>query len=371
MSSILLFFGIISFLVVIHELGHFLMARKFGIKVEEFGLGLPPKLFGKKIGDTVYSFNALPFGGFVRLKGEEETSQDLDSFESKPAYQRALVIIAGVAMNLILGIVIFQSVLSLRDFKSEYFPIIGDIKPSLGKLEITSGFIAGISDTSKLDKNIIKSGDYIYSVNQTVITSNSQLKELINSSQGDSVSLVIKNIKDRTIVKETNVDLVSRDGKKYLGVFLGEAGRVVYEGNERYFAGFLHSYNIIQLSLNSIGMLFNQAVESRDISVLSENVDGPVGIYSVVDSINQNNSSIINFDILNLIALLSLSLAVMNILPIPAVDGGRLVFIIYEMVRRKKVNPNFELAVNKYGMLFLLGMLILVTFKDLSQIFIK
>jgi len=371
MSSLFLFFGIISFLVIIHELGHFLVARKFGIKVEEFGLGLPPKLFGKKFGDTEYTFNALPFGGFVRLKGEEVTNQDPDSFEAKPAYQRALVIIAGVTMNLILGIVIFQSILMMRDYKSDYFPIINNIKPDLGKLEVTSGLVAGISEDSKLDKSFIKGGDYIYSVNQVVITSNSQLRDIISSSNSDSVNLVVKNIKDRSSIKEFNVNLVEKDGKKRLGIFLGEAGRVVYEGNDRYIAGALHSYNIIKLSLNSIGMLFSQAVATKDISVISENVDGPIGIYSVVDSINQNNSSLINFDILNLVALLSLSLAVMNILPIPAVDGGRLVFIVYEIVRRKKVNPNFELAVNKYGMLFLLGMLILVTFKDLSQILIK
>lgn len=369
MSSILLFFGIISLLVIIHELGHYFAAKKMGVKVEEFGLGLPPKLFGKQFGETFFSFNALPFGGFVRLKGEEEHNNETDSFESKKPSQRAFIIIAGVLMNLILGILIFQGTLLARDFKSEYFPIISNIKPSFGKLELVSGLIAGLSDESKLDKNALKNGDYVFSINQIEVSSNDQLKQLVNNSTSDNVVIVIKNIKDGTLVKEVNVPLINKDGKKYLGIYLGEAGRVVYEGNDRFISGILHSANVLKLSFQSLGLLIDQTIQTKDMSILAENVDGPVGIYSVVDSINQNNTSIINLDILDLIAILSLSLAVMNILPIPAVDGGRLVFIVYEMISRKKPNPKFELAVNKYGMLFLLGMLILVTFKDVTNIF--
>ena len=369
MSSVFLFFAIISLLVIIHELGHYFAAKKMGVKVEEFGLGLPPKLFGKQFGETFFSFNALPFGGFVRLKGEEIENNDNDSFESKKPSQRAFIIVAGVLMNLALGVIIFQSTLIARDFKSEYFPIINDIKPSYGKLEVVSGLIGGLSDESKLDKASLKNGDYIFSVNQVEVKSNNELRQLVNNSSSESAVVVIKNIKDGTLIKEINVPLINRDGKKYLGIYLGEAGRVIYEGNDRYISGFLHSINVLKLSFQSLGMLISQSIQTQDMSILAENVDGPVGIYSIVDSINQNNTSIINLDILDLIAILSLSLAVMNILPIPAVDGGRLVFIIYEMVSRRKPNPRFELAVNKYGMLFLLGMLILVTFKDVTNIF--
>jgi regulator of sigma E protease len=369
MSSVLLFIGIISFLVIIHELGHFFAAKKVGVKVEEFGLGLPPKLFGKKFGGTLFSFNALPFGGFVRLKGEEVEDSGVDSFESKTPYQRAFIVLAGVLTNLVFAVILLQVILFYRDFKTDYFPVIADIKPSFGKVETTSGLIAGVLPESKLDREQIKSGDYVYSVNQVVVTSNEQLKENVTNTQGETANIVIKNLRDRSIVKEISAPLIQKDGKNYLGIYLGEAGRVTFEGNSRYYAGVLQSMNVIEQSYKAMGMLINQSIKNNDPSIVTNNVEGPIGIYSVVNTINQNNKSVINLEILDLVATLSLSLAIMNILPIPAVDGGRLVFIVYEMIRKKRVHPNFELAVNKYGMLFLLGLLIIVTFKDITHLF--
>lgn len=371
MTSLFLFISIISTLVIIHELGHFIAAKRAGMKVEEFGLGLPPKIVGKKFGDTLFTFNLLPFGGFVRIKGEESDNNDSDSFDSKTPYQRAIVIVAGVFMNLVLAVAVFYSVIFLRGGKSEYFPIIGDIKPSFGKLETVSGLIAGVTEESKLSKDLIKNGDFVYSINQTVVTSNSQLRELVNTSQTDKVSIVLKNLKDRSVVKETEVELTQKDGKKALGIYLGEAGRVSYEGVDFWFSGFLHSANVAKISLQSLGLLISESFRTKDISVVSENVAGPVGIYSVVDSINQANQSILNLDLLDLIGILSLSLAIMNILPIPAVDGGRLVFIVYEMIFRKRISAHIELAINKFGMIFLLFMLFAVTFKDISNLFFK
>lgn len=371
MSSVLLFILIISFLVIIHELGHFFAAKKVGVTVEEFGIGLPPRIFGKHFKKTLFSINLLPFGGFVKLKGEEELNEDKDSFESKTPWQRAFIIVAGVAVNFIFALIIIQFVLINRDFKSDYFPIIEGVKPSFGKIEVVNGLIAGFVDGSKLDKDQIKNGDYIYSVNQTIVTSNDQLKNIISSSTQNNANIVVKNIKDGSIVKEFNVELIQKDEKKYLGIYLGEAGRVVYEGNLRYASGILQSLNIVEQSFKSLGKLINSAVKNKDASIVSDNVSGPIGIYSVVASINKNSNSIINLEILDLIGMLSLSLAIMNILPIPAVDGGRMVFIVYEIIRKKKVNPELELSVNKYGMLFLLVLLVLITYKDISHIISK
>lgn len=368
MSSVLLFILILSFLVIIHELGHFFAAKKVGVKVEEFGIGLPPKIFGKVFNKTLFSINALPFGGFVRLKGEEEVNEDKDSFESKTAWQRAFIIVAGVVVNFVFAVIVIQGVLIARDFKSDYFPIISGVKPSFGKIEVVNGLVSGFVSESKLDKNQIKSGDYIYSVNQNIVTSNDQLKQLVNASEQNNANIVVKNLKDGSIVKDINVELIQKDGKKYLGVYLGEAGRVVYEGNLRYVSGLLQSMNIVEHSFKSLGVLISSAIKNNDASIVTDNVDGPIGIYSVVASINEKNKSVINLEILDLVGMLSISLAAMNILPIPAVDGGRLVFIIYEIIRKKKVKPEIEMAVNKYGMLFLLILLVLVTFKDISHI---
>lgn len=371
MGSLILFIGIISFLVLIHELGHFMAAKKIGVKVEEFGLGLPPKIFGKIYKGTEFTLNYLPFGGFVRLKGEEEHNSDSDSFESKGVYQRAFVVVAGVVMNFLLAVIIYQVTLHIRDYKSDYFPILGDIKPYFGDLETTSGLISGLSQDSKLDKNQISGGDYIYSVNDTKISSNNQLRNLINTSESNSVKIVIKNLRDTTVVKEFNTELVSKDSKKYLGIYLGEAGRVSYENMNPIFVGVSHSINIAKLSLDSLGLLISKSLEQNDITIVSENVAGPVGIYSIVDTINQNNDYLISLDIIELVAMLSLSLAIMNILPIPAVDGGRLTFLIYEMLLRRKASPKFEMAVNRFGMAFLLFLLISITVKDLSNLIFK
>lgn len=371
MESLILFIGIISFLVLIHELGHFFAAKKIGVKVEEFGLGLPPKIIGKKFKGTEFTLNYLPFGGFVRLKGEEEQNSDSDSFESKGVYQRAFVVVAGVVMNFVLAVLIYQVTLHLRDYKSDYFPLLGNIKPYFGEIETTSGLISGLTEESKLDKNLITGGDYIYSVNDTRISSNSQLREIINNSESGSIRVVIKNLRDSSVIKETNVELVVKDSKKYLGIYLGEAARVNYQEMSPVLVGTAHSINIAKLSLESLGLLISKSFETNDISVVSENVAGPVGIYNIVDTINQNNDYLISLDIVELIAMLSLSLAIMNILPIPAVDGGRLVFLIYEMVSRKKASPRFEMAVNKFGMVFLLFLLISITVKDISNLIFK
>jgi len=371
MESLILFIVIISFLVLIHELGHFLAAKKIGVKVEEFGLGLPPKILGKKFKGTEFTLNFLPFGGFVRLKGEEELNSDEDSFESKGVYKRAFVVVAGVMMNLLLAIFIYQFTLHVRDYKSDYFPILGDIRPAFGQLEVTSGLISGLTEDSRLSKDFLTGGDYISSVNDVRITSNTQLGELVSSSQSNSVGIVIKNLRDTSIVKETQVELVQKDGNKYLGIFLSEAGRVSYENTNPILVGILHSFNISKLSLESLGLLISKSIERNDLSIVSDNVAGPVGIYSVVDAIKDNNETIFSLDILELVAMLSLSLAIMNILPIPAVDGGRLVFLVYEMILRKRISPKVELAVNKFGMVFLLALLISITVKDISNLFFK
>jgi len=372
MSSLLLFFGILSFLVLIHELGHFLAAKKSGVKVLEFGLGLPPKMLGKKFRDTIYSLNLLPFGGFVRLKGEEEAEvNDADSFSTKSPNKRFFIIVAGVVMNFILAVVIYQGMLAYTNFKSEYIPMITDFKPVIGELKVREGVIGGFSDNTKLNPKDFTPGDYVYSINGKEVTTESQIREEISNSKDNKAVVVFKNLKDLSSIKEFQVGLVEEGGKKYMGIAISKVGNLEYAGNLRFIAGFAHSVNVLVFTNEALGELIKKAIEHSDSSIVTDNVSGPVGIYRVVDSISSSSGSIINLEILNLVALLSLSLAFMNILPLPALDGGRLVFVIYEMVTRKKPNPKYELAVNKVGMLLLLAMLIAVTFKDVSQLISK
>lgn len=369
MSSILLFFGILSTLVLIHELGHFLAAKKSGVKVLEFGLGLPPKIIGKKFKDTIYSLNLLPFGGFVRLKGEEEAEvNDEDSFSTKSTKKRFFIIVAGVIMNFLLAIFIYQGMLMYSGFKSQYIPMILDFKPVLGQLDVKEGVIGGFSEKTKLNPKDFTPGDYVYSVNGVLISSENQIREEINKSKGNKANVVFKNLKDVSLIKEFDVELIEDNGRKLMGISLSNVGNLRYEGNLRYIAGLAHSINMISFTNSALVDLVGLAIKHNDSTIVTDNVSGPVGIYKVVDTISKDSQSIFSLELLNLVALLSLSLAFMNILPLPALDGGRLVFVIYEMITRKKPNPKYELAVNKVGMILLLGMLVAVTFKDVSQL---
>jgi len=147
-----------------------------------------------------------------------------------------------------------------------------------------------------------------------------------------------------------------------------KAGRISYTGGLEAFAGIAHSVNVADLTFKSMGFLISRAFELNAPEIVTENVTGPVGIYRVVDLVATSGETPFNTEMIDLIALISLSLAIMNILPIPAVDGGRLVFIIYEIAFRRKPNPKFEMAVNKYGMLILLALMLAVTYKDIAQL---
>lgn len=388
MPSILIFFLILSSLVIIHELGHFWAAKKVGVKVLEFGLGLPPRLFGKKFKGTIYSFNLLPLGGFVHLKGEDEaksedkeTSQDLedgtfknkkvkasDSFADKNPYERAFIIIAGVVMNLIVAVVLFQGVLMYSNYKSNYIPLFMEYTPLIGQLEVKPTMITAVSGNSKLDPSTFNSADYVYSINGTEVNSFQQLREFVNTSQTNQVNVVIKNLRDPSFVREIEVELFEKEGQKYLGFQLMKAGRISYSGGLEAFAGIAHSINVADLTFKSMGFLVSRAFELNSPEIVTENVTGPVGIYRVVDLVATSGETPFNTEMIDLIALISLSLAIMNILPIPAVDGGRLVFIVYEIIARRKPNPKFEMAVNKYGMLILLALMLAVTYKDIAQL---
>jgi regulator of sigma E protease len=367
MVSFLIFALILSSLVVIHELGHFWAARKMGVKVEEFGLGIPPKLFGRKYKGTEYTFNALPIGGFVRLKGEEVHNSDSDSFESKSPAKRAFIIVAGVLMNLILAVVIFQGLLLSKNNVSDYLPLFPGMNPIFGKFEVTPG-VFRVDSSSKIDVSKLSSYDYIYSVNGNQISNNEQISKYVNESTSNSVNLVLKNLKDTSIVKELEVETLEKDGKKYLGLYLSEVGRINYQNDPVVLTGVMHSVNMTLLSFNALGTLFSKAFEEKDPTILSAGVGGPVRIYGVVDAVNQESSSVVS-DMLNLVAILSLSLAVMNILPIPAVDGGRLVFVLVELIARRRINPEIEMTVNKFGMFFLLVLIVLITYSDITLLF--
>lgn len=378
--ALIVFFLILSFLVLVHEFGHFLVAKKNGIRVEEFGLGYPPMLFGKKFGETLYSFNLLPFGGFVRLTGEDviegenedELIKDPRSFISKKPSQRAAVLSAGVLMHLLLAVVLFYTFLLLNGFKTFRIPLVFDYHFQFGETSEIGTVISDMSDNSPAKEAGVTFGDAIVKINGVEVHNALDVRENLKGKYDQEVDLLLVDLSEPVAASEGNYrnvkvkPILDDSGNPVLGVYLSKAVILSYEKPlEKLFSGFLHTYNFLSYSIFSLGKVIGFSVQTHDVSPLSQSVAGPVGIYNIVGSILSYKTGSVWLNILDYVALMSLSLAFVNILPLPALDGGRLAFTIFEWVTGKKPNPTFESAVHRIGFLLLLALLILVTIKDI------
>lgn len=390
---------ILSILVLIHEFGHFITAKKLGIKVEEFGFGFPPMLWGKKIGETLYSINWLPIGGFVKLYGEDEAGagrvnlkqankghettvaeDEKRAFFARSVGQRATVVVAGVIMNALLAFIIYYAFMGLAGFRTE-LPLLNNHK------------FFGVNQSNKLSGAIIskvvsgspaeKAGlaGCTQKVCESIVTVNGKKPEnsdefiaFIKANSGKKVSLLLQDVTSR---KERYVEVVPRlnppKGQGALGVEFNMIEMVVLNYQtlvQKVLSGIIHPLNLMSYNFDVMRMLISQSIKSRDISAVSNGVSGPAGIIRVGGAINEiQNIKERVMQFLNLAGLLSISLAIFNILPIPALDGGRLFFILIEGLIGKKVSPRIEGLIHTAGMAVLLTLVLLVTFKDILQFF--
>lgn len=364
--TILIFLLILSVLVLVHEFGHFLVAKLFKIKVEEFGFGLPPRAFGFKKGETVYSVNWLPIGGFVRLFGEDKAplrqgsegqagggSEKLKvkglkrAFFARPAWQRILVIVAGVAMNFVLAVAII----------SYLFSVVG--VPTPGKNVVVSGIIAN----SPAAKSGLKIGDTVEKINNVEITSAQQLVTLAKEHLGEKLVIRIKDkglrIKDLEITPRKNYP--KNEGP--MGISISQNMLIKkYPWYEAPILGTQEALAESWMIASGLGMMVYQLVLFGSVP---RGVAGPVGIAQLTGQFVQIGP----YAILSFVSLLSLNLAILNILPIPALDGGRLFFILIEVVTGKKVNRRFEGYAHAIGMVLLLGLIAVITLHDLFRLF--
>lgn len=374
---IILFFLILSILVFVHELGHFIAAKKSGVDVEEFGLGIPPRAIAKKFGKTLYSLNWLPIGGFVKIRGEDYSNydpKDKSNFINKTPFQKSTILLAGVFMNFVLAVIIFYLILWSQGFKSNPILMMSDYKFPFGKSENMSAVVTFVENDSPAYKSNIQFADKIIDVSDgtTTVKINSvdDLRNYLSNKEGVEITVNTVNINS----DEFNIYVVVpeyRDqvGQAGIGVGLGEAVRVDYTSPvQKTFAGFLHSGNVIGYSYNVMKELFAQSFAEKTLAPVSAGFSGPVGIFGAVKSILDYGGDKVFITILDLSAILSLSLGVMNLLPIPALDGGRWVFVLYEWISRKKVSRKFEDKAHQVGFAFLIGLLLLITVKDLFNL---
>lgn len=355
--SIIIFIFTLLVLVVIHELGHFLMAKRFGIKVEEFGFGIPPKIWSKKIGGTLYSLNLLPIGGFVRLLGEDEVDKKIlenpRSFAAKLPWQKILVVIAGVVMNLILGWILFYVVIIAQNFQV--------ISPS-----IEPGVYVG-----KLEKNLpaeksgIKVGDRLLSVDGKQVFSFEEAKNLISKKGESAVSLKLKDTKGKERAIEVTPKKVGSE--TLIGVYFSPFLVKEYKTTTgKIFSGIAYSYDLTKLTFQGLGKTLSDAV-SGNFGKVSQQVSGPVGIAGMTnDILSEGWRATIPY--LWFVGVISLTLSIFNVLPIPALDGGRLFFLIIEAIFRKKVRAEIEKVIHTVGFAILLTLAFLVTYSDISKL---
>ena len=362
--TIIVFLLILSVLVLVHEAGHFITAKIFGIKVEEFGFGLPPRAFGKKFGETIYSINWLPIGGFVKLYGEDEAgsgrpqisnsklqisnAKDIDmAFFARPIWQRFVVIFAGVFMNFALAVALL----------SFLFAVVGVPVPG-NKVNVDV-----VVKNSPADKAGLKAGDIIETINGTAVTSTTQLITITKKHLGQKLTLKVGS--QKLVVKSLEITprKVYPANEGAMGIAISQNDTIKkYPWYEAPFVGTKEALHETYLIANGLVMIVVQIFTKGSIP---SDVAGPVGIAELTGVVVSNGL----YAVLSFVALLSLNLALVNVLPIPALDGGRLLFIVIEGIFRKKVNQQIEGYAHAIGMAVLLGLIALITLHDLFRIF--
>lgn len=388
----LVFLLILSVLVLIHEAGHYFVAKKLGIKVEEFGFGFPltPAIWQKKYGETVYSFYPVLIGGFVKLYGEDEAGggrisapkgskkgKDPDakrSFSSRPIWQRTAVILAGVIMNALLAAVIYYVFLGMSGFKTE-LPLIGQHQFfGANQTTQTQVVISEIAKDSPAEKAGLKPFSRVLEINGQPVKELDTFSKTIKDNAGKPITITWKEDQTGQTGTTTVTPRVNPPkGQGALGVsfFPVQTVTLAYETpTQKALSGFIHPANLMAYNFNVLGQLIGVSVREKTAEPISQGVSGPVGIYSVVGQIVDMPDVKERFlQLLNLAGLLSISLAFFNVLPIPGLDGGRLFFIIIEGIIGRPVNPKIEGYFHAVGMALLIGLLLLVTIKDVTQLF--
>jgi regulator of sigma E protease len=379
MTTFIVFILILGLLVLVHELGHFIVARRNGVFSEEFGFGFPPRIigtyknkkgkrkwvFGNKIVDesdkadneTVYSLNLIPLGGFVKIKGEDGGGKkDQDSFSGKPVWIRFKILFAGVAMNFILGIILFSLAFQVG------LPQAVDDDYSDKKAVVQ---IAQVSNNSPAKEMGLEMGDEVISIKSedglVGIGTIKNFQEIIENNKGKEVVVNIKRAKNS---EELNLKTVIREeapeGQGLLGVQLARTTLVKYGFFESFWMGVKTTFSIILAIIIFLVDLIIRLFSSQPVVA---DVAGPVGIAVMTGKMTQLGLAYV----LQFIALLSVNLAVINLLPFPALDGGRIFFLIVEKIKGSPISQKIEGTANAIGFFLLIGLMIFVTVKDFAN----
>lgn len=364
--NILIFIIILLILVLVHEFGHFFSAKKFGIKVDEFGFGFPPKLFGIKKGETEYTFNLLPIGGFVKIFGEDPNKENTNgpdatrSFVNKPKYQQAIVLFAGVFANFLLAWLLFSV-----GFMSGLPTSVGSEPKGY---EITDVRLTLVSVLANSPAEIagLKSGDKIISIQSgkdivSEINSNT-LKSFIISHPEQEIEFGYLRGKD-TILNIAKITPIRKSPTENpsIGVAMDEIGTVKLPILRAFWEGIRLDWFVTKGTVIGLYTLIKESILGKGSL---ESITGPVGMVSIVGNAYQFGFVYL----LSFAALISVNLAIINLIPFPALDGGRLLFLLIEKIKGSRINPKFANGANMVGFAILIILMFFVTYHDVVKL---
>lgn len=368
--TIIIFALIITLLVFIHELGHFLAAKFSGVEVHEFAIGFGPTLFLREYKGTVYKINALPLGGYVQLEGENDNSIP-NSFRNKGLKVKAIVLMAGIFMNLVLAIILLGIYLGNNSYRFA-IPKIVDYQFSnvQSQRELFPLFITFV-DQEGPSKDYLKEGEILVGANGINFKSTQEFLQILKDNQNSIIPFEFIDFATfNTSIRDIPIGTADENGailKAGLSPYDTQTGRPTYflKYNEIITAGFSMTVDAFFYQFRALGALVGDAVTTGDYQEISNSVGGLPAIGNQVGQLVEFRA----FDVLiPLTALFSVNLAMFNILPFPALDGGQLLFAFIERVRRKKFSDEFLNKVNFAGFAFLMGLGLLVTLKDIIQL---
>ncbi len=372
MLTLIIFIAVLAVLVLSHEVGHFFAARKSGMKVYEFGFGFPPRAFGwykdpitKKIkfvgkkyeakdcpADTLYSVNWLPLGGFVSIRGEDGQDTAPDSFQMKGFWPKALVIVAGVVMNIILAGFLFSFGYMFG------LPQVTDQLPNSAQVENRRVEILQIISGKPAEMAGLKEGDTIIKVGSIDYPRLKEMQEYVNLHKEETISISVKR-GEEIITNEIKPFIYEDTGKAGIGVSISELGTVSYPWYLSFYYGFKDAF----IMFGAIASAFYSFFKGLFVGTSAAGeMSGPVGIAIMTGKIARLGFMYL----LQFTAVLSLNLAFINILPIPALDGGRLLFLILNKINKKLAPAKFEQIAHSIGFMLLMLLILVVTIKDLT-----
>lgn len=356
----------ISGLMILHELGHFILAKKFGVRVDEFGVGYPPRLFSKKIGQTLYSLNLIPLGAFVKIK--EKDIEDFQAFAGKPIWQRTLILLGGIVSFWIIAAVLLSIAFGMGTFQAISDEAEGILTPP--RVRITSvapgspAKAAGLRTMDIIKKLRVKDASfYNDNLNKKEIEVDKviEVQEFVKNHKAEEIVLTIGRGKE-----EIEVSLIPRatppKGEGAMGVALVRTTVVRYPWWQAPFKGIEATFNTTWFVIISLFQAISNAIQGLPTGV---QLTGPVGVGVLIGQATQEGMSYF----LQFVALISVHLAIFNLLPIPAVDGGRLAFLGIEKIKGRAIDQKLEQKINTISLALLFSLMIWVTVKDIMSLF--